>query len=187
MNPVDRVMEIMQRQGGRRYGGEDVSQLSHALQCANWAQAADASDGLVAAALLHDIGHLIQRPPEEALADSADDLHEDHGADYLARWFPAEVTEPVRLHVAAKRYLCRTEAGYFERLSEASVQSLALQGGPFDQAEAGAFIARPFAEDALRLRRWDEAAKDPEARLPDLESFRPILSALHGDRLPRSR
>lgn len=183
MNPVDQVMEIMQRQGGQRYGGEEVSQLAHALQCANWAQAADASDGLVAAALLHDIGHLIQRPPEEALADSADDLHEARGADYLARWFPEAVTEPIRLHVPAKRYLCATEADYFGRLSEASVQSLALQGGAFDEAEARAFIARPFAEDAVRLRRWDEAAKDPEAPLPELESFRPILSALHGAQL----
>ena len=180
MNPVDRVIEIMQRQGSQRYGGEEVSQLAHALQCANWAQAADASDGLVAAALLHDIGHLIQRPPEDALTEAVDDLHEARGADYLARWFPEAVTEPIRLHVPAKRYLCATETGYFARLSEGSVRSLALQGGPFDEAEARAFIARPFAEDAVRLRRWDEAAKDPEAPLPDLESFRPILSALQG-------
>ncbi len=178
MNAVDRVLEILRTKGGQRYGGEGVSQLSHALQCANWAQSADASDGLVAAALLHDIGHLIQRPPEEAVAEAIDDLHEAKGADYLAQWFPKAVTEPIRLHVPAKRYLCAKEAGYFERLSQGSVRSLALQGGPFDEAEARAFIAKPFAEDAVRLRRWDEAAKDPEARVPDLERFLPILTAL---------
>lgn len=186
MNPVDRVLETLQREGGQRYGGEQVSQLAHALQCANWAQAADASDGLVAAALLHDIGHLIQRPPEVALAESADDRHETRGADYLAQWFPEAVTEPIRLHVLAKRYLCTTEPGYFDRLSQASVHSLALQGGPFDADQARAFIAQPFAEDAVRLRRWDEAAKDPEAPLPDLESFRPILAALHNARASAS-
>ena len=178
MDGVERVLEILRSKGSQRYGGEGVSQLSHALQCANWAQSADAADGLVAAALLHDIGHLIQRPPEEAGAEAVDDLHEAKGADFLAQWFPQAVTEPIRLHVPAKRYLCAAEAGYFERLSQGSVRSLALQGGPFGEAQARAFIARPFAEDAVRLRRWDEAAKDPDARVPDLEAFRPILATL---------
>ncbi len=178
MDPVDHLMQIFATAGAARYGGEPVSQLDHALQCAVWAQAADADDGLVAAALLHDVGHLIYREPEAAMAEAVDDLHENRGAHLLAAWFPREVTEPVRLHVAAKRYLCVEDPGYLDRLSEGSKRSLELQGGPFTEREAASFIAQPFAEAAVRLRRWDEAAKVPEARTPDMESFRPLLESL---------
>ncbi len=178
MDPVDHLMKIFATAGAQRYGGEQVSQLEHALQCAVWAQAADADDGLVAAALLHDVGHLVHRDPEEAMAEAVDDLHENRGADLLAAWFPPEVTEPVRLHVAAKRYLCFAEPTYFDRLSEGSKRSLELQGGGFTEREAAAFIAQPFAEAAVRLRRWDEAAKDPDARTPDLESYHLLLESL---------
>ena len=178
MNPVDHVMQILATAGAQCYGGERVSQLEHALQCALWAQAADADDDLVVAALLHDIGHLIYREPEAAKAEAVDDLHENRGAHLLAAWFRPAVTEPVRLHVAAKRYLCATDPAYFDRLSEGSKRSLELQGGPYSAREAAVFIAEPFAEAALRLRRWDEAAKVPEAETPSLESFRPLLEAL---------
>ncbi len=178
MDPVDQLMQIFATAGARRYDGEEVSQLEHALQAAVWAQAADAEDGLVAAALLHDIGHLINPEPEAAAAEAVDDRHEDQGALMLADWFPPEVTEPVRLHVAAKRYLCARDPAYFDRLSEESKRSLALQGGAFTEEEAAAFIAQPFAEAAVRLRRWDEAAKVPGARTPDLESFRSLLNDL---------
>ena len=178
MDPLDQLMQILTTAGARRYGGEPVSQLDHALQCAVWAQAADADDHLVAAALLHDVGHLIYREPEAAMSEAVDDLHENRGAHLLARWFPREVTEPVRLHVAAKRYLCVEDPVYLDRLSEGSRRSLELQGGAFTEREAGSFIAQPFAESAVRLRRWDEAAKVPGARTPDLDSFRPLLHAL---------
>ncbi len=178
MDPVDHLMQIFATAGAARYGGEPVSQLDHALQCAVWARGADADDGLVAAALLHDIGHLTYREPEEAMAEAVDDLHENRGAHLLAEWFPPEVTEPVRLHVAAKRYLCVEDPGYFDRLSEGSKRSLELQGGAFSEREAASFIVQPFAEAAVRLRRWDEAAKIPGARTPDLESFRPLLASV---------
>ncbi len=182
MDPVDRLMQIFATAGARRYDGEEVSQLEHALQAAAWAQAADAEDGLVAAALLHDVGHLTHPEPEAAVAEAIDDRHEDQGALLLAEWFPPEVTEPVRLHVAAKRYLCAREPGYFDRLSGASKRSLALQGGAFTEGEAAAFIGQPFAEAAVRLRRWDEAAKVPGAQTPDLESFRTLLDDLMTER-----
>ena len=182
MDPVNHLMQIFATAGARRYGGEAVTQLEHALQAAVWAQAADAEDSLVAAALLHDVGHLIDREPEVAMAEAVDDRHEDLGARLLAEWFPLEVSEPVRLHVAAKRYLCACDPAYFDRLSKESRRSLALQGGAFAEREAAAFIAQPFAEAAVRLRRWDEAAKVPEARTPDLESFRPLLTDLVAER-----
>ena len=175
MTPVERILSLLEEAGGRRYGGEAVTQLAHALQCANWAEAADASEDLIAAALLHDIGHLVYREPEEAMAEAVDDLHESRGARFLEAWFPKSVTEPVRLHVPAKRYLCATDTGYQERLSEASIQSLELQGGPYTEIEAKAFIAQDFAADAVKLRRWDEAAKDPDAETPPLARYRPLL------------
>lgn len=175
MTPVERILSLLEEAGGRRYGGEPVTQLAHALQCANWAEAADASEDLVAAALLHDIGHLVYREPEEAMAEAVDDLHESRGSQFLEAWFPKSVTEPVRLHVPAKRYLCATDSGYQRRLSEASIQSLELQGGPYSEIEAKAFIAQDFAEDAVRLRRWDEAAKDPGAETPPLARYRHLL------------
>ncbi len=178
MDPVDHLMKIFATAGAQRYGGEQVSQLEHALQCAVWAQAADAEAGLVAAALLHDVGHLIGREPEEDGAEAVDGRHEERGADLLAAWFPREVTEPVRLHVAAKRFLCSSDPAYFDRLSEESRRSLELQGGAFNEREAASFIARPFADSAVRLRRWDEAAKVPGAATPALDSFRPLLASL---------
>jgi len=156
-------------------------------------RAAGAPAAVVAAALLHDAGHLRGADP---LADGAelsgrelmggtDNDHGDHGergAAWLARWFPPAVTEPVRLHVAAKRYLCATEPGYFGLLSPASVYTLTLQGGPMTDAEAGAFAAGPHAAGAVAVRRWDEAAKDPAADVPGFAWYRRLLEGLllHG-------
>src|SRR5690349_24326992 len=118
------------------------------------AEAAGAPAPLVAAALLHDVGHL---------RSETDARHGTGGARWLAQWFGPEVTEPVRLHVAAKRYLCAVEPGYAETLSPASVYTLGVQGGPMRGAELAEFAAGPYADDACRLRRWDDAAKDPGA------------------------
>jgi gamma-butyrobetaine dioxygenase len=112
------------------------------------------------------------------LMEGTDNRHSHTGADWLAQWFGSSVTEPVRLHVAAKRYLCAVEPGYFALLSEASVHTLAVQGGPMTPEAAEAFAASPFCEDAVRLRRWDEAANDALAKTPDFAHFRPLLADL---------
>lgn len=172
---VGHLLALLAALGSDRYGGEDVTQLAHALQCATFAQRTGASDSLVAAALLHDIGHLVNPKDEGATLRGIDAAHETVGAAYLARWFGPAVTAPVAQHVAAKRYLCTAEDGYFAKLSDESVRSLAVQGGPFSKSEAAAFLARPYAEEAVALRRWDELAKDPEMVTPSLEEFRPVL------------
>ncbi len=174
---VDIIAELLRERGRARYGTEAVSQLQHALQCAALAEREDAPSSLIAAALLHDVGHLVA--DDEAAAPRGIDMqHEDVAARYLARWFPPALVEPVRLHVPAKRYLCAVEPGYFETLSFASVRSLLLQGGVFDEAAANGFIVQPHAADAVRLRRWDDLAKDPAAVTPPLEHYMAIVGDL---------
>src|SRR5579872_4678681 len=155
---VEAISRAFAERGGDRYG-ENVSQLEHALQCAQLAAAADAGDALVAAALLHDYGHLFEGGGDAADRDGRDAHHEEHGARALRRWFGPEVTGPIALHVAAKRYLCAAEPGYETGLSAASQLSLALQGGAFTPAQCRRFALSPFAADAIRLRRWDDAGK----------------------------
>jgi [1-hydroxy-2-(trimethylamino)ethyl]phosphonate dioxygenase len=178
MGPIERIFERFDRHGGNGYGGERVRQLEHALQCAMQAEAENATPALITAALLHDIGHLIHDLGNGPAARGIDDRHEILGHQFLASWFAAPVTEPVRLHVDAKRYLTATDPGYFATLSAGSVRSLELQGGPFSAEEAASFISRPFAADAVRLRRWDEAAKVPGKTTPDLGYFRRYLDEM---------
>ena len=178
MKATERILGVLEGSGADRYGDEAVSQLQHALQCAHLAECSGATASLVVAALLHDFGHLIHKLGEDAAAQGIDDRHEALGRNYLARWVGEEVTGPVGLHVDAKRYLCATEPAYFDSLSPASVRSLELQGGPFSDAAAAAFIARPYAHDALAVRRWDEQAKDPKAFTPNLDRYRPHIEAL---------
>jgi phosphonate degradation associated HDIG domain protein len=169
---IDEILALLRLRGHERYG-ERVTQLDHALQCASLAADDGASESLISASLLHDYGHLIDDRGHMAERDRLDGAHEVVGAETLAAWFGPEVTAPIALHVAAKRYLCATSPGYFEALSPASRLSLELQGGPFGPAEASAFAVLPFAEDAVRLRRWDDWGKaiEPERRRT-LESFR---------------
>jgi gamma-butyrobetaine dioxygenase len=157
----------------QEYLGEPVTQAAHMLQAASLAAAAGASDPLIAAALLHDVGHF-----HSTSTAGVDNRHEDTGAAWLSQWFPPSVTEPVRLHVLAKRYLCQVDPSYSGQLSEASVYTLGLQGGPMTADEARAFEQLPFAKDAVAVRRWDEAAKDPSAVVPDFDHFRPVLERL---------
>ncbi len=177
MSAADRILDILQTNGAEQYGDEAVSQLQHALQCGHLAERSGAPGPLVVAALLHDFGHLIHKPGDDAAARRIDNRHEALGSRYLARWFDEDVTGPVGLHVDAKRCLCATDPAYFDTLSPASVRSLELQGGPFTGAGAAAFMARPHAHNALAVRRWDEQAKDPGAVTPGLDRYRPFIGA----------
>lgn len=174
---VDQLIELLRTEGARQYGGERVSQCEHALQTASLAAREDAPAALVAAALLHDIGHLLHKEGEQPAMRGIDDQHEVIGAEYLLPAFGPAVAEPVRLHVPAKRYLCATEPGYFARLSPGSVRSLTLQGGTFTPAQVAEFQALHYAADAVRIRLWDEAAKVPGRATPMLEQYRATLLA----------
>jgi len=177
MHPIERIFERFDRHGGDGYGDERVRQLEHALQCAALAEAEGAPATLISAALLHDIGHLIHDLGDGPAARGIDDRHELLGREWLSRWFGEAVTEPVRLHVNAKRYLTATDPGYFATLSPGSVRSLELQGGRFAPEMAAGFIGLPFAPEAVKLRRWDEGAKVPGKETPDLAHFRRYLEA----------
>jgi [1-hydroxy-2-(trimethylamino)ethyl]phosphonate dioxygenase len=177
MKPVDGIFELLERRGGSDYGGERVSQLEHALQCAALAEEAGADAALISAALLHDIGHLVHDLGHEPAARGVNDRHERLGRDWLSCRFGENVTEPVLLHVNAKRYLTATGPGYLATLSPGSARSLALQGGPFSAELAAGFFRLPHAPAAVQLRRWDEDAKIPGKQTPDLEHFRPYLEA----------
>ena len=186
ISPVGLLAELFASEGAGDYLGEPVTVAQHLLQAGALAREAGVPQALVAAALLHDAGHLRGADPlaDEAelsgreLMAGADNDHGERGAAWLARWFPPAVTEPVRLHVAAKRYLCATEPGYLGLLSPASVYTLTLQGGPMTDAEAGAFAAGPHAAGAVAVRRWDEAAKDPAADVPGFARYRRLLEGL---------
>ena len=181
MQPVDFILRLFADQGAREYMGERVTMSQHMEQTAACAVADGAADNLVIAALLHDIGHFIGEHPIDALENGIDNTHEAVGADYLSRHFPDSVSEPVRLHVAAKRYLCATDPAYFERLSPASVNSLNVQGGPMSDAEVADFEANPFHEDAVRLRRYDDDGKVAGLVINPAESYRATMQALVGD------
>jgi phosphonate degradation associated HDIG domain protein len=178
MDPIEAIFGILREAGHDRYGETAVTQLEHALQCAALAERDGAGPALIAASLLHDIGHLVNPDDHTAARRGKDGRHETFGADYLAPWFGEAVTLPVRLHVAAKRWLTATEPGYAATLSPASAASLAVQGGPFSPEEARRFAAQPGAADAIRLRRWDEAAKERGAPVPALDHFRDHLAAV---------
>ncbi|HEY2786558.1 MAG TPA: HD domain-containing protein [Fimbriiglobus sp.] len=175
MATVRNVVELLESKGDSQYGREAVSQLEHALQAAALAEGEGAAPALIAAALLHDVGHLLHDLPIDAPDDGVDDHHETSSVNFLKRSFPAAVYEPIRLHVAAKRYLCTVEPAYFDHLSPPSVVSLSLQGGRMTPAEVADFEAQPYFSDAVRLRRWDDTAKVAGLRTPPLTHFAEYL------------
>ncbi|MCU0341830.1 MAG: phosphohydrolase [Spirosomaceae bacterium] len=171
------ILQLFNERGGSMYGGEAVTQLQHALQAATLAQNAGAKPSLVTASLLHDIGHILHDLPDDAPDQDIDDFHENLAARYLETHFVPAVSEPVRLHVAAKRYLCATDPDYLGILSEPSIQSLALQGGPMSAEEVAAFEQSPFYKDAVQLRIWDDQAKDPDMVTAPIEAFADPIEA----------
>jgi len=163
---LDEIATLFATYGGETYG-EGVTIAEHSLQAAALARAEGADEALCLAALLHDIGHFLEQRDDRFGYHK----HDRSGGDWLAARFPAKISEPVRLHVAAKRYLCATEQDYFSVLSEASRHSLAKQGGAMNAEEATEFARQSFAADAVRLRRWDDRAKVAGIEVPPLENY----------------
>ncbi len=162
------ISNILLTRGQQQYDGEAVSQLEHALQCAYLAEQAESSPSLIASCLFHDLGHLIPGVKP----------HEENALSLLSAIFKPEVTEPIRLHVEAKRYLCSVDPQYYSTLSLASQRSLTRQGGKFSPRESAQFLTQPHATAAIQLRRWDEQAKVPGLVTPDLKHFMSLIQVL---------
>ena len=173
---VQDIAVLFEVRGREMYGREAVSQLEHALQCAQLAEDAGAGPELVSACLLHDLGHLLAAPKGE-MRDDVDDVHQYFAIPFLRGVFPDAVLEPMRMHVDAKRWLCAAEPAYWGRLSVASKHSLELQGGFFIESEAKKFIEQPHASEAVLLRRWDDMAKTPGKATPPLRHYLSVLES----------
>ena len=178
MTVADEIRALYASRGGSAYYGEPVSMLEHGLQAAHFAAEAGAAKTLIVAALLHDVGHLLEQVPADIADWRSDAHHEETGARWLAQRFPPEVSDPVRLHVPAKRYLCATERKYFEQLSAASVHTLQLQGGPMSAVEIAAFEREPYHRDAVRVRRWDDAGKVENLKTGSLEDVLVLVESV---------
>jgi phosphonate degradation associated HDIG domain protein len=172
---AEEILKLLSERGDSEYGNEAVTQLEHALQTAELAAEQDADDCLITAALLHDIGHMLHELPEDAPDHGIDDRHEITGAHWLESRFSPEVSEPVGLHVPAKRYLCAIDPVYHDGLSEPSRQSLVLQGGKMGPEEVAVFEKNPHYKQAVRLRLWDDEAKVQGKATRPLQTFRPHL------------
>lgn len=180
---IPQISEIYRQEGQQLYGGEAVSQLEHALQCATLAEAADQPIAMIVSCLLHDIGHLLyledqMYPEDQVYSDHATPgthNHAERASIRLCKLFSPAVTEPIRLHVEAKRYLCAVDPDYWQNLSDASKQSLEYQGGVFSSEAAQAFIALPYAPEAVQLRRWDDQAKVIGLQTADFAHFAQLM------------
>ena len=177
-NVIDFLLALFAARGAEEYMGEKVSMAQHMEQSAACARADGAPDSLVAAALLHDVGHFVTDLPIESLANGIDNHHEEVCAEYLAPYFPPEVTEPIRLHVDAKRYLCATDPDYLHCLSDASINSLMVQGGPMNAEEQRAFEANPHHRAAIQLRRYDDDGKVAGLAIEPIGEYRHLLDSL---------
>lgn len=177
-NIVDFIADIFMRRGADSYLGEDVTMSEHMLQGAYLAEQAGANEETIAATLLHDIGHYTNEFPEDALEKGQDNHHDVAGARILEKFFPPAVTECVRQHVAAKRYLCAVDPDYFGCLSDASVHTLKLQGGPMTVEEAMDFEKNLYLDDIIKVRKWDDAGKVAEVKTPDFFYYAPMLQRI---------
>jgi phosphonate degradation associated HDIG domain protein len=174
---MEDIVGLFAAKGARIYTGEPVTQLEHALQTATLAQNAGADAALITAALLHDLGHMLNDQGGTPTERGIDDVHQYAALPFLRPLFGDDVLEPIRLHVDAKRYLCAKRPGYYAALSADSKRSLALQGGIYSPAGADAFVARAGATRAVELRLWDDAAKTAGMKTPPLVHFVPIMEA----------
>jgi phosphonate degradation associated HDIG domain protein len=175
MDVTDEIFSIFAARGSAAYFGEPVSMTQHCLQAAHWAQLERAPESLIVAALLHDIGHLVVDVPDDIADWTSDAFHEKVGGDWLAQRFGPEVSEPVRLHVPAKRYLCATRPSYLAKLSPASVITLKLQGGVMSAVEVTSFETETYFKEAVRIREWDDLGKVAGSEPPDLMSYRTMI------------
>ena len=183
MSTLDEITSLFSRHGAQSYFGESVSLTEHSLQAAQAGQLAGAPAALVVAALLHDVGHLIEDVPDDILDWKTDARHEEAGSGWLALRFGPEIYEPVRLHVPAKRYLCAVDRSYFARLSAASVRTLQLQGGPMSAVEVATFERERYFSDAVRVRRWDDQAKVAGRVTPALSAYAELISLCSRNRV----
>ena len=172
------LLDLVIAQGGESYFGEPVTVLEHSLETAYFALKAKSADALIVAALLHDVGHLFHHEGEDVAEQGIDTHHEKLAEQLLGDHLPKAVTEPIRMHVAAKRYLCYADSAYLEALSPSSLLSLGLQGGPMSAEEAESFVVQPFSEQAVQLRRWDDEAKIPDLAVPDAGSYLSLVKSL---------
>ena len=177
-NIVAFLEDIFERRGGEEYLGEPVTMAEHMLQGATIAEQNDQPEIIIVSALLHDIGHFTSEFGMFSMDDTEDRFHEDAGAEILEDFFPTLVTDCVRYHVAAKRYLCATRPSYFDRLSEASVHSLNLQGGPMDDAEVKEFEKNPNLKEIIAVRFLDEAGKHADMETPPFSHFAPMVQRI---------
>ncbi len=177
-NIVAFLEDIFERRGGEEYLGEPVTMAEHMLQGATIAEQNDQPEIIIVSALLHDVGHFTSEFGMFSMDDTEDKFHEDAGADVLQGFFPTLVTDCVRYHVAAKRYLCATRPSYFDRLSEASVHSLNLQGGPMNDDEVQEFEKNPNLKEIIAVRFLDEAGKHPDMETPSFSHFAPMVQRI---------
>ncbi|WMY10355.1 phosphonate degradation HD-domain oxygenase [Paraburkholderia phenoliruptrix] len=175
---VSDIRSLFEQFGHIAYSGEPVTQLQHALQSGALAEEAGADEALVVAAFLHDLGHLLNLQGETPTERGIDDLHQYFALPFLRPVLPDAVLEPIRLHVDAKRCLCAIDRTYFGQLSADSVRSLELQGGIFSREEADTFLQKPYAQDALRLRKWDDRAKEENRATPDLDHYLGVVECV---------
>ena len=171
---IDSIVAMYATWGSEKYD-EEVTQLAHALQCAALAERDGASKELVAAALLHDIGHLFEIERNNGPDHRTDLRHEQTASEFLQGFFPETVIAPIAMHVEAKRYLVANEPGYFEVLSYGSQRSLEVQGGPFTPSECAEFLRLEGSADAVDLRRWDDHGKVTDLEVRNFDSWIPLL------------
>jgi phosphonate degradation associated HDIG domain protein len=178
MTLAQEVLALYQQRGSAAYFGERVSMTEHGLQAGYFAQVEGAPPSLIVAALLHDVGHLLEQVPDDIEDWTSDLHHEETGARWLAQRCAPEISEPVRLHVPAKRYLCAIDAGYYARLSPASVHTLKLQGGPMSAQQVAQFERERFYREAVRLRRWDDQGKVAGLKTPTLRDYLELITGV---------
>jgi len=174
-NIVAFLEDIFERRGGEEYLGEPVTMAEHMLQGATIAEQNNQSEEIIVAALLHDIGHFTSEFGTFSMDDTEDKFHEEAGAKVLEEFFPSIITDCVRYHVAAKRYLCATKPEYFNRLSEASIHSLNLQGGPMNEDEVVEFEKNPNIKEIVQVRYLDDAGKHADMKTPAFAHFAPMV------------